>query len=80
KQLVHCLEYIEGLDPLFATITFAGLYVAATLLFVPGLLITMAAGLLFGVVKGTAIVSIASVAGSSLAFLVGRHLARRWVA
>ena len=77
--VVHCLEYIEGLDPVFAALTFIGLYVLATILFVPGLLITMAAGILFGPLKGTVLVSIASVAGASFAFLIGRYLARDWI-
>jgi uncharacterized membrane protein YdjX (TVP38/TMEM64 family) len=77
---IRCLENIEGLDPVLAAACFAALYVAATVLFVPGLLITMAAGVLFGVVKGTAVVSLASVVGASLAFLIGRYLARDRVA
>ncbi|MCH2062624.1 MAG: TVP38/TMEM64 family protein [Roseibacillus sp.] len=77
--LVPFLESIERLDPLLTTIAFAGLYIAATVLFVPGLLITMAAGVLFGPFKGTVIVSIASVTGASLAFLIGRYLAREWI-
>ena len=77
--LVPCLEYIERLDPLLTAVTFSGLYIAATILFVPGLLITMAAGALFGPLKGTVIVSFASVTGASLAFLIGRHLARGWI-
>ena len=77
--LIPFLESIERLDPLLTAITFAGLYIAATVLFVPGLLITMAAGVLFGPFKGTVIVSIASVTGASLAFLIGRYLAREWI-
>ena len=77
--LVPFLEHIERLDPLLTAITFAGFYIAATVLFVPGLLITMAAGVLFGPFKGTVIVSLASVTGASLAFLIGRHLAREWI-
>ena len=77
--LVPFLESIERLDPLLTAITFAGLYIAATVLFVPGLLITMAAGVLFGPFKGTVIVSLASVTGASLAFLIGRYLARGWI-
>lgn len=77
--LLDCLEYIQGLDPTVASLTFVALYIAATVLFVPGLLITMAAGLLFGLVHGSLLVSVASVAGASLAFLIGRYLARDWV-
>lgn len=77
--LVDSLKYIEALDGPTAALTFVGLYIAATVLFVPGLLITMAAGLLFGPIKGTVLVSVASVVGASLAFLIGRYLARSWI-
>jgi uncharacterized membrane protein YdjX (TVP38/TMEM64 family) len=76
---MQCLEYIQALDPGLTAITFVGLYIASTVLFFPGLLITMAAGLLFGPLKGTALVSLGSVTGASLAFLIGRYLARNWV-
>src|SRR5262249_51886361 len=49
---------------------------ALACLVVPGSLITLAAGSLFGVVVGTAVVSLASVTGASLAFGLGRTLAR----
>ncbi|NNM30317.1 MAG: TVP38/TMEM64 family protein, partial [Akkermansiaceae bacterium] len=77
---LQALGSIEGLDPVHAGVVFIGLYIAATVLFVPGLLITMAAGVLFGVLKGTLVVSLASVVGASLAFLIGRHLARDRIA
>ena len=77
--LVPFLEHIEQLDPFLTAVTFSGFYIAATVLFVPGLLITMAAGVLFGPFTGTVIVSLASVTGASLAFLIGRYLARGWI-
>ena len=40
----------------------------------------MAAGLLFGVLQGTLLVSISSISGATIAFLIGRYLARGWVA
>ncbi len=40
----------------------------------------MAAGLLFGVRQGTLLVSVSSISGATLAFLIGRYLARDWVA
>src|SRR5215469_16773162 len=49
---------------------------AVACLVLPGSLITLAAGSLFGVVVGTAVVSAASVTGASLAFWLGRTLAR----
>jgi uncharacterized membrane protein YdjX (TVP38/TMEM64 family) len=51
-------------------------YVVAALLFVPGSLLTIGAGLVFGVVWGTVIVSLASTTTAALAFLIARHLAR----
>ena len=51
-------------------------YVAATVLLVPGSVLTLAAGFLFGPALGTAVVSVASTAGAAAAFLVGRYAAR----
>jgi uncharacterized membrane protein YdjX (TVP38/TMEM64 family) len=55
-------------------------YVACALLFVPGSLLTIGAGLVFGVLWGTVVVSAASTATAALAFLIARHLARERVA
>jgi uncharacterized membrane protein YdjX (TVP38/TMEM64 family) len=56
-------------------VVFAAVYALACLV-LPGSIITLAAGSLFGVVVGTAVVSLASVTGASLAFWLGRTLAR----
>src|SRR5947209_10188984 len=56
-------------------VVFAAVYVLACLV-LPGSLMTLAAGSLFGVVVGTAVVSLASVTGACLAFWLGRTLAR----
>jgi uncharacterized membrane protein YdjX (TVP38/TMEM64 family) len=57
-------------------------YVGAALLFVPGSVLTLGAGALFGVLWGTVLVSLASTTAAALAFLIARHLARasveRW--
>lgn len=52
-------------------------YVAACVLFVPGSILTLGAGFLFGVVWGTITVSVASVLGATAAFVIGRTLLRR---
>lgn len=65
----------EGLG-LFGPILFALGYVAAALLFVPGAVITLAAGGLFGALLGTAIVSVASTIAAALAFLLARGVLR----
>jgi uncharacterized membrane protein YdjX (TVP38/TMEM64 family) len=61
-------------------VTFILIYIVGCVAFLPGALLTAAAGLLFGVLLGTVYVSIASVTGATLAFLIGRYLARNWVA
>jgi uncharacterized membrane protein YdjX (TVP38/TMEM64 family) len=66
--------------PLRAGLVFFALYVACTALSLPGaVILTLAAGALFGVVWGTVIVSFASSLGATLAFLTSRYLARDWV-
>lgn len=69
------IDWIEGLGAV-GGVVFAGIYVVATVLFVPGLFLTIGAGILFGVVWGTVVVSAASTTGALLAFLIGRYLAR----
>jgi uncharacterized membrane protein YdjX (TVP38/TMEM64 family) len=54
-------------------------YVAGVVLFFPGIILTAGAGLLYGVLLGTLIVSPASVLGATLAFLIARYVARDWV-
>lgn len=58
---------------------YATVYVVATVLFLPGSLLTVGSGFLFGVVWGTAVVSVGSTIGASLAFLIARYLVRGWV-
>jgi len=75
----HALGRISGLGPLGFPI-FIGLYIVACVVLLPASILTLGAGALFGVVKGSITVSIAAALGASLAFLVGRHVAREWVA
>ncbi|HVK53853.1 MAG TPA: FAD-dependent oxidoreductase [Burkholderiales bacterium] len=59
---------------------FFAIYVAVTGLSLPGALImTLAAGAIFGVVWGSILVSFAASIGATLAFLVSRFLLRDWV-
>lgn len=51
-------------------------YTVAAVAFVPGSLLTLAAGAIFGLAQGVVYVFIAAVLGSSAAFLVSRYLAR----
>ncbi len=75
----------EGLDAIgrlgpWAPVLFVLIYIAATVLFLPGSVLTLGAGAVFGVALGSVYVSIASTLGATAAFLVGRYLARDWVA
>ena len=54
-------------------------YTIAAVAFVPGSLLTLAAGAIFGIAKGTALVFVAATLGASAAFLVSRYLARSLV-
>ena len=65
---------------MLGAVTFGAAYVMAALLFVPGAVLTLAAGGLFGPVWGLVLVAIATSVADAVAFLVGRHLARDRVA
>jgi uncharacterized membrane protein YdjX (TVP38/TMEM64 family) len=59
---------------------FFAAYVGSTVAFLPGSILTLAAGFAFGPFWGLAIASPASVAGATCAFLLGRTLLRDWAA
>ncbi len=77
--LASFLEWVQGIGP-WGAVLFAAAYVPAAVLFVPGSLLTLGAGFVFGLAKGTVIVSLGSTAGAAAAFLVARSLAHDWVA
>ena len=54
-------------------------YVTAVVFLVPGSLLTLLGGFLFGIFEGVILVSLFSVVGSAFAFLIGRYFARDWV-
>ncbi|MBF2073692.1 MAG: TVP38/TMEM64 family protein [Synechococcales cyanobacterium C42_A2020_086] len=73
------LEAIQNLGPV-GVIAFIGLYSLATVAFLPGSLLTLGAGVIFGLLPGTLYALIGATLGATLAFLVGRYGARDWVA
>src|SRR5713101_6080088 len=77
--LKEALDWIGKLGP-WGPVIFVGLYVVATVLFVPGSVLTLGAGAVFGVVLGSVCVSISATLGATAAFLVGRYLARDAIA
>jgi uncharacterized membrane protein YdjX (TVP38/TMEM64 family) len=66
--------------PRSARALFVLAYILAAVLVVPGSILTLGAGFLFGLPLGVALVSIGSLLGAAAAFLVGRLFARAWVA
>ncbi len=78
ELLTGVLDWIAGLGP-WGPVTFIVLYILATILLIPGSILTLGSGLLFGVLWGSLYVSIGATIGAAGAFLVGRYLARRWV-
>ena len=59
---------------------YMGIYVIAPALFLPGLPITVAGGLLFGPFWGVVYTITSATAGACVAFLIARYLGRDWVA
>ena len=77
--LRNALQWIDSLGAVGA-IAFILLYIIATVAFLPGSILTLGAGVVFGLVLGSFYVFIGATLGATAAFLVGRYLARGWVA
>ncbi len=72
------LEWVQGIGP-WGPLAIAAFYIPACVFLLPGSVITLAAGFLFGVGMGTVSVSVGSTLGACAAFLVGRTVVRGWV-
>ena len=81
------LEYFESqrtsidayfkAEPVKVCLIYLGVYIAVTALSLPGAsIMTLAGGAIFGLVLGTALVSVAATIGATLAFLFSRYLFR----
>jgi hypothetical protein len=68
-------EWVEGLGALGPIVFILG-YAIAVVAFIPGSLMTLAAGAIFGLAEGTLYVLVAATLGATLAFLIARHGAR----
>ena len=77
--LRNALVWVDSLGSLGA-IAFIVLYILATVAFLPGSILTLGAGVVFGVFFGSLYVFIGATLGAIAAFLVGRYLVRDWVA
>ncbi|MEB3215707.1 MAG: TVP38/TMEM64 family protein [Nostocales cyanobacterium 94392] len=79
EWLKNALESINNQGAV-GGIAFIILYIVATVAFLPGSILTLGAGVVFDVFLGSVYVFIGATIGAIAAFLVGRYLARNWVA
>jgi uncharacterized membrane protein YdjX (TVP38/TMEM64 family) len=79
RRIADLRGWIERLGPL-GPLVFILVYAAATVAAVPGSLLTIAAGAMFGSVVGVATVAVGATAGAAAAFAIARWLARDAVA
>ncbi len=77
----HLQEFARWVDGLgvWGPVVFILGYAVATVAMIPGSVLTLAAGAIFGLFRGTIYVFVAATLGSCAAFLVSRYVARRAV-
>jgi uncharacterized membrane protein YdjX (TVP38/TMEM64 family) len=78
RQYLALLDWIAGLG-WRGMLILVGLYAAVCLVFLPGALVTLAAGFLYGAILGGALASLGAVLGGTAAFLVARLIFRQWL-
>jgi uncharacterized membrane protein YdjX (TVP38/TMEM64 family) len=77
QKKLELIRELEQSSPLLLTFSFLACYVFLTALSIPGaLVLTLLAGAIFGVTKGTILVSFASCLGATIAFILSRYLFR----
>lgn len=73
--LIQFSGFIEGYGPAGYAL-FVAVYAGLEVLAIPAIPLTMSAGLLFGSVTGTVLVSISGTVAATVAFLIARYFAR----
>lgn len=76
--LQQSLVWVKNLGT-FGPVAFILIYNLATILFIPGSVLTLGGGVLFGVFWGSLYVFTAATFGAIFAFLIGRYISRDWV-
>jgi uncharacterized membrane protein YdjX (TVP38/TMEM64 family) len=77
--LIKALEWTQGLG-IWGPVFVIAFYIVACVLLIPGSILTLGAGFIFKAVRGSITVSIGSTLGACAAFLIGRTVARKWIA
>jgi uncharacterized membrane protein YdjX (TVP38/TMEM64 family) len=73
------LDWVRGAGAA-GMVAFVAVYVVACVLFLPGLVLTMGAGLVYGVAVGAPLAWVSATIGALAAFLLGRTVARDAIA
>ena len=73
------VDWVKQLGPI-GIVVFILAYALATVLFLPGWIFTVSAGLIYGIVAGTLVALSGAIIGASLAFLVARYVLRKNIA
>jgi uncharacterized membrane protein YdjX (TVP38/TMEM64 family) len=76
--LQNTLLWIKDLGA-FGVLAYILIYNLATVFFIPGSLLTLGGGAIYGAVWGSLYVFTAALLGATLAFLIGRYVAQGWV-
>lgn len=76
RENLNALKEMVENQGVWAPLVFIGLYIGATILFLPGTILTLLAGLIFGIWEGTLHVVIGANVGALAAFLIARYLGR----
>ena len=76
RYLADFAKWVENLG-FWGPLIFILGYALATIAFIPGSILTLASGAIFGIGKGTIYVFFAATCGASLAFLFSRYLGRK---
>lgn len=77
-NLMDIRAWLEQYQP-WTPLVFIALYILATVFFLPGSVLTIAGGLLFGAWWGTLYNITGATIGASIAFVVARYIASDWV-
>ena len=79
ERLGELRQWIQSLGA-WGPLVFVLLYILATVAALPGVVLSVIGGAIFGSVSSVILVSIASTLGASLAFLIARYFAREAIA
>jgi uncharacterized membrane protein YdjX (TVP38/TMEM64 family) len=72
-------DYVAGFPPLVVPLLYVGIYVAGTVLLIPGLILSFVGSRLFGLFEATLYTWLGATLGATLAFLFAKLLGRDFV-